>query len=854
MPTFTDRVLRKFGLLPPLSVMNVVAVQKDKAKRLEDMQKIPRYPPFMEGLPIYTPDELLATQHEFVDAVRRLVADAELLDNHYNPAMLRLASFVHLLPASQMHHHRGVGGLLRHSLEVGFLALQQTEGKLIRGITAPQQRRVFEPHWRLAVFLAGICHDLGKVVTDLTVTDRANEQKWQPYLQGIYDWAMSQGIDSYFLHWHEGRGKSHTNVSSTLIDAVIGRKSFNWISDGSTDAVICMTESLNNNPGQSNQIHNLVVKADQLSVERDLKSMGVAMAGYEIGVPIERYLTDIMRRLLQEGIWRINEPGARVWSVAGKTYLVWPMAGEEIACRTRDENIPGLPKTPDGILDMMVERGIAFLREGKSDPYFYIAPDVLIQKIPDLKLRCIGLRDQSFISIMPIASVAGTVSGRLDTVLPTPLQRICGTSEHNQQTATQPAQPQRLSCTPEIPQTSIPASLPERLSFLAAEIEKQPAHSGILLATLRADELSMEQLTGSMGKLLRALIEDFRTGKKSFEALTTYQNHQLYLMWPQTLAGYGYTPKQILDGLTEHGWMEAMSDTAKAGNMHFADGEAKAIRLKAAISQTFLNAIQPKHVTHPDPTREKAKTGTHTDTRLCFALSAGDVTSRHFELNGKKIELKPGLNGLPTIRDFDVLIYCAQLRHGNLKNDFENQNLDFQFSAQDFLKSCGRGIGGAQIQGLLQALDRLGSSEIFIRNQASSGAKSTEPRCKLITHTTKLSSDDGDERINLTISGKLFCMIPSRMTCFIFAGGTHPDYFKLKPLQRVLYWLAIINCDVDDSFTTSIEQLHWLTGASSPLRNFKGAIQEAAEHPLLDYQLTTDQKVTTISFRQIQTA
>ena len=312
--------------------------------------------------------------------------------------MLRLAAFVHLLPASQAHHHRGAGGMLRHSLEVGLWALQQTEGKLIRGVTTPQQRRVIEPRWRLAVFLAGICHDLGKVVTDLTVTDRANAQRWRPYHQGVYDWALSYDIENYFLHWQEGRGKRHTNVSSTLIDAVIAKESFDWISDGSTDVVIWLTESLNSNPGQTNQIHDYVVRADQLSVERDLKTMGVAMAGYEIGVPVERYLTDIMRRLVREGVWRINEPSARVWNINGITYLVWPMAGEEIARRTNDEDIPGLPKTPDGILDMMVERGIACMREGDGDPYFYIAPDVLTEKIPTLKLKSIRLRDQALIS------------------------------------------------------------------------------------------------------------------------------------------------------------------------------------------------------------------------------------------------------------------------------------------------------------------------------------------------------------------------------------------------------------------------------------------------------------------------
>jgi len=180
-------------------------------------------------------------------------------------------------------------------------------------------------------------------------------------------------------------------------------------SDGSTDAWVWLNESLNNNPGATNQIHNFVVKADQLSVERDLKGMGVAMAGYEIGVPVERYLTDIMRRLVQEGIWRINEPSARVWNLEGTTYLVWPMAGEEIARRTKDEDIPGLPKTADGILDMMVEREIAFLRDDHDDPFYYISPNVITEKIPNMRMKAIRLRDQALISSMPIAPIPGKI-------------------------------------------------------------------------------------------------------------------------------------------------------------------------------------------------------------------------------------------------------------------------------------------------------------------------------------------------------------------------------------------------------------------------------------------------------------
>ncbi|MDP3608685.1 MAG: MobH family relaxase [Methylophilus sp.] len=572
MDTLTDRLLRKFRFLP--SMHEAVQIKQiSSAKRIEDLQRIPRYPPFMEGLPVYAPAELLATQHELTGGIRQLIADAELLATHYNPAMLRLAAFVHLLPASQAHHHRGAGGMLRHSLEVGLWALQQTEGKLIRGVTTPQQRRVIEPRWRLAVFLAGICHDLGKVVTDLTVTDRANAQRWRPYHQGIYDWALSHDIENYFLHWQEGRGRHHTNVSSTLIDAVIAKESFDWISDGCTDVVIWLTESLNSNPGQTNQIHDYVVRADQLSVERDLKTMGVAMAGYEIGVPVERYLTDIMRRLVREGVWRINEPSARVWNINGMTYLVWPMAGEEIARRTNDEDIPGLPKTPDGILDMMVERGIACMREGDGDPYFYIAPDVLTEKIPTLKLKSIRLHDQALISTMPIAPVAGRVIGS---------NEAAGSTETHVDSANL-APPQHLSSTSaQVISTS--TENPVRLQHVSSTAESETLGP--------ATPTTTEQLTGSMGELLKALIEDFRTGKKVLNDFAFHpEDGCLRLKWPYAFADYEFTPKQILDGLTERGWMEADSEVAKVGEAEFASGVAKAIRLTRSISNLFPQRV-----------------------------------------------------------------------------------------------------------------------------------------------------------------------------------------------------------------------------------------------------------------------
>jgi conjugal transfer pilus assembly protein TraI len=150
-----------------------------------------------------------------------------------------------------------------------------------------------------------------------------------------------------------------------------------------------------------------VLRADSSSTERDLKTMGVAMAGYELGVPIERHLMDIMRRLIKEGIWQVNELGARVWNINGGIYLVWPASGDEIAAKVRTDDLKGFPRTADGILDMLLERGLAFVKEGGDERFWKIVPAVLEAKIPNKSLACIRLRDDAMISSTPIPAIAG---------------------------------------------------------------------------------------------------------------------------------------------------------------------------------------------------------------------------------------------------------------------------------------------------------------------------------------------------------------------------------------------------------------------------------------------------------------
>jgi conjugal transfer pilus assembly protein TraI len=554
--------------------------------------EIPRYPPFMKGLPAVSPEKLLETQAELIERIAdTAIALPAQFERYYLSAIRRFAQFAHLLPASQSHHHRGAGGLLRHSIEVGLWALQSADKVLLDAAKTPSQRREMEPRWQLAVFLAALCHDAGKPATDLIVTNKDRTAIWKPIKEDLYAWASRNGIEAYFLDWREGRARQHTALSNLIADRIIGAEVLEWIEEGGTELIVWLMESLTCNPSPTNLIHDLVIKADQASVERDLKTLGVAMAGYDLGVPVERHLTDIMRRFVKEGVWLVNEPGARLWNMGGNIYLVWPAAGEEIARQVREDGIPGIPRTPDGILDMLVERQIAFVREDAApgERLWKIAPKVLSDKIPDVCLSAIRLRDEAMVSSVPILSVEGEIVNDKSSDVQTqaqsceePLPEDAGDIGKPQAGDIGKPQAENGSRKPD------GRSKPSLRGDKSSPPEGVPAMKAVTETPIRPKPIVLD---GAVGEALKALAQDLRSGDKRWgvDVVIDADQHVL-LRWPDAFSGYGLTAKSILDELGGRQWLwiDQMAPLKKVMEAQFEDGTAKAIRLTQGISQTFI--------------------------------------------------------------------------------------------------------------------------------------------------------------------------------------------------------------------------------------------------------------------------
>ena len=491
-------------------------------------EDIPRYPPFMKGLPATSPDRLLETQWELIgQIVESGLASDDIFEQYYLEPLRSLASYVHLLPASESHHHRGAGGLFRHAIEVALWSLQLGDRVLLPGDQAPRRRREIEPRWHVAVFLSALCHDIGKPITDLKVTSQDGEKSWNPFAEDLYSWASANAVDHYFLHWRPNRGRDHTSVSILLAERIIGRNTMGWIYGGDPELVLWMTESIACQPSQTNMIHNLVVRSDQVSVARDMETLGSVFAGYDIGVPVERMLLDIMRRLVRESTWTVNVPGSRLWFMEDHLYLVWPIAGEEIAAVINREKLPGLPRTPNSILDMLTERKLAEIKgDGSGDGrYWQIAPAPLTEKIPHIRLKAIRISKPSTV----LDPLPAPIAGRLVDD-----QASAFSIQDQSPSEAISAVPIQVPTNPVAPVIKPPSALNESSSVDTG-------------ASFPEDEL---------GVVLRAIAEDFRAGRRDRKKLTYLdETGVLCLKWPDIIKDRGVESRTILDALGSREWL-----------------------------------------------------------------------------------------------------------------------------------------------------------------------------------------------------------------------------------------------------------------------------------------------------------
>ncbi len=287
--------------------------------------------------PLVSLEELLAPHMELITRIKLCHGSSrDEFERDLLPLIRGYASFVHLLPATATSYFSHRGGLLQLGLETGLFSLQGTDAHIFSGRSTITERRQVEPRWRLATFIAGLCAEAHRALSQVVVTNSSGTT-WPGYLRSLFDWLRDSKSDHYFVRWQldsmDTRMLGVFAVSQIVPTAVV-----QYLSE-----------------------HNSVIVSHLMA----------SVAG--VGLYRERNVLDeLVRRSLALVIDRnLKSEMSRVWYGLDGLFLMWPNAADDLIKLIEIDQLVGIPKTPDVLLQVLIAAG-AFVAHDAENPLWTI--------------------------------------------------------------------------------------------------------------------------------------------------------------------------------------------------------------------------------------------------------------------------------------------------------------------------------------------------------------------------------------------------------------------------------------------------------------------------------------------------
>lgn len=213
--------------------------------------------------------------------------------------------------------------------------------------------------------------------------------------------------------------------------------------------------------------------------------------------------------------------------------------------------------------------------------------------------------------------------------------------------------------------------------------------------------------------------------------------------------------------------------------------------------------------------------------------------------DGEFVIVKPSADGLATIHDRDVLIYCISQIIAAL-NDGREVSQVVRIKAYDLLKATNRVTDGRGYEGLRAALTRLQGTQIET-NIITGGTEQLDifsiiDRARIVRETR----DGRMQDIEVRLSDWVFNAIREKEVLTL-----HRDYFRLrKPLDRRIYEIARKHCGQQRRWKISVKKLLLKSGSRSVEKRFRQMVKELARHDHLpDYKVAYDDATDMVIFR-----
>jgi len=290
--------------------------------------------------------------------------DNKVFDLLFLEPLRTFAEAVQLAPASEAHHHCGVGGLLKHTVDVITIALKKRRGYQLPvggSITDINHQRHL---WTYGVFVACLLHDIGKLSANIRlvlILKDGSEKYWTPHDEPL---VTLKQIQFYHIQFEKTPYHYHHQIALTHFD-FISRTARAWLAQAPTVmAQVCAF--LWGDKFESGIIGEIAEFADRESTARDLQIPSDHRFSNTVSA-IDRYLR-MMRQWIADGAIKINTNGGMGWvDRDGNVFLVCRSLAEKIIQECASLNLKNLPQDHVRIYDILQEHGYALpTPEGKA--------------------------------------------------------------------------------------------------------------------------------------------------------------------------------------------------------------------------------------------------------------------------------------------------------------------------------------------------------------------------------------------------------------------------------------------------------------------------------------------------------
>lgn len=323
---------------------------------------IPFYPNRGLAVPAANPEDLLTTQEALLGKLQQASGFSYRdFDTLLRPVLVRYAAFVHLLPASENHHHWDIGGLLRHGLECSFYAARKCEGAVFALDFTPSQRKLLEPRYRMCAILGALMHDLGKPLFDVGAIDESGEMQWDPHVEPLNAWLTANKLPHYFITWRQGpRGMKHEAFTTAAVYRIVPEETMRWIAEGGSQKPFSeMLLAMTTRHDDKNVLVEIIKHADQASVSRDILASRQRLA--ETGQGGLRSLAARLVRSVHDkilsGEWRLNRIGDPVWYTEEGIVAVFPEITRQMIEAIRATGDQALAYDSMQVLEILADYG-----------------------------------------------------------------------------------------------------------------------------------------------------------------------------------------------------------------------------------------------------------------------------------------------------------------------------------------------------------------------------------------------------------------------------------------------------------------------------------------------------------------